>query len=194
MLDIERGARFLPGAKIEHEQDVYQGGRPDDRQLPGHRPRRDGRPGRAHRDTAVEAKDTKGQGTATATIRNRLVPHDDGTRVIAETDPSITGRQAHFAHAIMQDVAGRMLDDFARRFEDHLLHGEEAGGRGETARSAGAFAATAQAAAPAVDEGALDLGSALSRTPAGQRAGPAVLGGLLPALRLLRGWRSFRRL
>jgi hypothetical protein len=143
---------------------------------------------------AVEAKDTTGQGTATATIRNRLVPHDDGTPLTAGTDLSITGRQAQFGRAIMEDVAGLLLDDFARRFEDYLLHREEAGGRGETARSAGASAATDQAAAPTAGEGALDLGSAVFRTPAVQRAGPAVPGALLHALLRFRGWRSFRRL
>jgi hypothetical protein len=138
-------------------------------------------------DIAVEARDTKGQGTASATIRNRLVPDNGGTRVIAETDLSITGRQAQFGRGIMQDVAGRMLDDFAQRFEQYLLHGEPAPAGDSSPATATASAPPAQS-----EETALDLGSVVFRTPAVQR-GVAALGGLLLVLLLLRGRRSSRR-
>jgi hypothetical protein len=204
LLDIERVAGFLPGAKIEpsDEKDVYHGSM---RVKVG--PMIVNYQGTARlvladeaehiADLAVEARDTKGQGTASATIRNRLVPDDSGTRVIAETDLSITGRQAQFGRGIMQDVAGRMLGDFARRFEEYLVHGDghaavpsEAPASGE----AGAGASQAGAAsAPPADEGALDLGSVVLRTPAVQRAGLALLGGLLLAILIFGHRRGSRR-
>jgi carbon monoxide dehydrogenase subunit G len=193
LLDIERVAGFLPGAKIEPSSDdgVYQGTmrikvgpmvvnykgtarlvRADDAEHVA--------------DIAVQATDTKGQGTASATIRNRLVPTETGTRVIAETDLAITGRQAQFGRGIMQDVAGRMLDDFARRFEAYLLTGETEPAAAHAANGqagpAGAGTVKPPPAAGGDDEPALDLGSIVFRTPAVQRGAIAVLVALLLVL------------
>jgi uncharacterized protein len=192
LLDIERVAGFLPGAKIEPspEEGVYHGSM---RVKVG--PMVVNYQGTARlvladeaehiADIAVQAKDTKGQGTATATIRNRLIEESGGTRVIAETDLAITGRQAQFGRGIMQDIAGRMLEDFAGQFEQYLLHGEATGQGPAEGGAAGATGAPA----PAADEGALDVGSVLFRTPAVRR-GLAALGSLLLALLLFRVRRS----
>jgi carbon monoxide dehydrogenase subunit G len=198
LLDIERVAGFLPGAKIEpsDEPDVYHGSM---RVKVG--PMVVNYAGTARlvladqdqhiADLAVEARDTKGQGTAAATIRNRLVPEGDGTRVIAETDLAITGRQAQFGRGIMQDVAGRMLGQFAQEFENYLLHGDpsaQAAAPADSAAGAQAPAGGEPASprpprpAPASDEAALDLGSVLIRTPAVQKAGAALLAGLILAI------------
>jgi carbon monoxide dehydrogenase subunit G (CoxG) len=63
---------------------------------------------------AVHGRETRGQGSATATIRNRLVPEGAATRVVVETELSVTGRPAQFGRGIMQDVASSMLTDFSR--------------------------------------------------------------------------------
>lgn len=177
LLDIERVAGFLPGAKIDPspEQGIYRGTmrvkvgpmvvnykgtaqlvHTDDA---------------AHvADIAVQAADTKGQGTASATIRNRLEATDSGTRVIAETDLAITGRQAQFGRGIMQDVAGRMLDDFAKRFETYLLTGDAEQPAGATASGQnGQTPSPGSAPPPVADDEALDLGSVVFRIPAVQR-------------------------
>jgi carbon monoxide dehydrogenase subunit G len=202
LLDIERVAGFLPGAKIEpsSEKDVYHGtmrvkvgpivvnyegtarlARVDESEHTA--------------DIAVEARDTKGQGTASATIHNRLVAENGGTRVLAETDLSITGRQAQFGRGIMQDIAGRMLDDFAKRFEQYLLHGDAAtaAGPGEATAGADGAGAAQQAdaqrdaeSASADHDEALDLGSVLFSTPAVRRAAVAASLGLLLVLLLFR--------
>jgi carbon monoxide dehydrogenase subunit G len=172
LLDIERVASFLPGAKIEAGGDdgVYHGSM---RVKVG--PIVTNYQGTARllladeqervADISVEAREAKGQGTAAAVIHNRLVEHGGGTRVIAETDLQVTGRQAQFGRGIMQDVAGRMLGDFARRFESYLLEGDD------------------NQPAPGVQQGpsppeapeALDLGSVLYRTPALRYGAGAVL-------------------
>ncbi|MDQ6817470.1 MAG: SRPBCC family protein [Actinomycetota bacterium] len=199
LLDIERVAGFLPGAKIESRADedgVYRGSM---RVKVG--PMVVNYEGTARlvnadehehvADIAVQARDTKGQGTASAVIRNRLVAQDDGTRVIAETDLSITGRQAQFGRGIMQDVAGRMLDDFARRFERYLLEGDAAtaeaqNGAPPDAREPANEWPAPQPSTEVSDGGApLDLGSVVIRTPAVQRALAALAGLALAAFFLL---------
>jgi carbon monoxide dehydrogenase subunit G len=198
LLDIERVAGFLPGAKIEPSSDegIYRGTM---RVKVG--PMIVNYQGTAQlvhtdeadhvADIAVQATDTKGQGTASATIRNRLLPAEEGTRVIAETDLSITGRQAQFGRGIMQDVAGRMLDDFAKRFENYLLTGdvEPPGAATANGQATGASAAHRASPAPPGDD-ALDLGSVMFRTPAVQRGAIALAVGLVLVLLTRRGRRG----
>jgi hypothetical protein len=62
----------------------------------------------------------RGQGTASATIRNSLVAEGDSTRVLVETELSVTGRPAQFGRGIMQDVAGSMLTDFAKSLSEMM--------------------------------------------------------------------------
>jgi uncharacterized protein len=131
LLDIERVANFLPGAVIE--------GSDADGAYAGTMRVKLGPMVIDYRGTArlgevdeashtasmmVQATDQKGQGGASAVIHNQLVEENGGTRVIAETDLQITGRQAQFGRGIMQDVASRMLGQFADRFEAYLLAGE----------------------------------------------------------------------
>jgi carbon monoxide dehydrogenase subunit G len=182
LLDIERVASFLPGARIEPGGDdgVYHGTmrvkvgpivtnyRGTARLVLADEHERVA-------DIAVEAREAKGQGTAAAVIHNRLVEEAGGTRVIAETDVQITGRQAQFGRGIMQDVAGRMLDDFAGRFESYLLAQEPTPGEAD----AGA------PPPPAETPAELDLGSVLYRTPAVRYgAGALMVFLILIALRL----------
>jgi carbon monoxide dehydrogenase subunit G len=99
----------------------------------------------------VEARERKGQGSVSALITNRLEASGDRTRVVAETDLAVTGRAAQFGRGIMQDVAERMLGEFADRFEEEL--------RLEGAGDQGAFP-TADGAATARPDtvGAFDVG------------------------------------
>lgn len=191
LLDIERVAGFLPGAKIEPagEDGVFHGSmkvkvgpmtvnyegtaRLASVDEQGH-----------SADIEVRAKEAKGQGTAAAVIRNRLVPENGGTRVIAETDLQVTGRQAQFGRGIMQDVAGRMLGDFARRFEAYLA--APAAGPGEAAADGHA------PPPPPEPEEALDLGNVLTQTPL-VRYGVPVAGALALVLLLVRFARSRKR-
>jgi carbon monoxide dehydrogenase subunit G len=147
LLDIERVARFLPGAVIEpsDEEGVYSGSMKVKLGPMAVNYRGTARLGEVDEEShsaaiEVEAREARGQGRAAATIVNRLVDLDGRTRVVAETDLRITGRQAQFGRGIMQDVAGAMLADFARRFEASLL-AESAGAEAGAAAGAGAGAA-----------------------------------------------------
>jgi len=87
-----------------------------------------------------------GQGTAAATITNRVEEAEGGTRVIVETDLRVTGRAAAFGRGLLEDVSARMLAEFARRLESEIL--APAGPRTPAAVSA-----------PSRDD-ALDIGAA----------------------------------
>jgi hypothetical protein len=174
LLDIETVAGFLPGAKIEpaDEDGVFRGSMkvkvgPMTVNYEG--TARLAAVDEANRtaDIEVRAKEAKGQGTAAAVIRNQLVEEAGGTRVVAETDLQVTGRQAQFGRGIMQDVAGRMLGDFARRFEAYLSAPAETPNGG----------APSQAPPPPPEpEEALDLGSVVTQMPVVRYGAPVAAG------------------
>jgi len=73
----------------------------------------------------IEGRERRGHGGATATITNRLLPAEGGTRLVVETDLSVTGRAAQFGRGLMEDVAGHLLQRFARGLEAAVLGGAE---------------------------------------------------------------------
>ncbi len=125
----------------------------------------------------AKARETKGQGTVAATITNRLSADGDRTRVTVTTDLNITGRQAQFGRGIMQDVAEKMLGEFAARLEQQILVGQTA------AVPADRGTASVPAHAPALDTSSepLDLGNIVSG-PLLKRAAPVAGTGLLLAV------------
>jgi carbon monoxide dehydrogenase subunit G len=102
-------------------------------------------------------RDARGQGTASATITSTLQEEGDKTRVSVETDMKLTGRAAQFGRGIAQDVATKMLNQFAECLEEEI-----AGGPGE-----GAAAASAE---PSAEENG-------SRDGAEQTSPGAIVGG-----------------
>ena len=194
LLDIETVAGFLPGAKIEPggPEGVYNGSMkvkvgPMTVNYEGTARLAAVDEQNRTADIEVRAKEAKGQGTAAAVIRNRLVQENGATRVIAETDLQVTGRQAQFGRGIMQDVAGRMLTDFARRFEAYL-----SGVDGDGAEAAPEGPAAPPPPPMAETEEALDLGNVLGQTPL-VRYGVPVAAGVVLLLVLLGALRSRKR-
>ena len=61
----------------------------------------------------ASGKDKRGNGTAGATITASLHEEGTGTRVLLDTDLKITGRPAQFGRGVIQDVGGKILDQFA---------------------------------------------------------------------------------
>ncbi|MEV0720644.1 SRPBCC family protein [Asanoa sp. NPDC050611] len=84
----------------------------------------------ASRRVVVEAagKDSRGGGTAKATVRATLTPSADpsSTDVHVHTDLAVTGRIAQFGRGMIADVSGRLLGQFT-----DCLQGKLAGGGGE---------------------------------------------------------------
>lgn len=67
-------------------------------------------------------RDARGQGTASATITSTLKEEGGGkTKVTVETDMKLTGKAAQFGRGIAQDVAAKMLGQFADCLERELI-------------------------------------------------------------------------
>src|ERR687894_911077 len=83
-------------------------------------------------------RDARGQGTASATITSTLQPEGDKTKVSVETDMKLTGRAAQFGRGIAQDVATKMLNQFAECLEEEITGGTaEGAAAGATAEPTG---------------------------------------------------------
>jgi carbon monoxide dehydrogenase subunit G len=69
----------------------------------------------------ASGRDTRGQGTASATVTAVMVPDGGTTAVSIVTDLSITGRVAQFGRGVMGDVSARLLEQFVRNLEADVL-------------------------------------------------------------------------
>jgi uncharacterized protein len=191
LLDMEGVASCLPGATITgtDEPNVYDGSM---RLKIG--PMRVEYRGRATlsevdeaNHTAVislSAREAKGQGSAMATIRNRLSSVDGGTKVSAETDLQITGPQAQFGRGVIEDVGRRVLGEFSARLEERIAG---TGGGGSSASDAPASSAGEATAPPSGSQAPaeLDVGSLVTSSPVVRRAGAGVLVAALIAVALI---------
>ena len=73
------------------------------------------------RTVSFHVQGSSGQGTAAATIANRVEEAPGGgTRVVVETDLRITGRAATFGRGLIEEVSARLLDEFATRLAAEL--------------------------------------------------------------------------
>jgi uncharacterized protein len=117
--DIERIAPCLPGAAITSvEGDRFEGTAkvklgPIALQYAGKGEWVSRDAATYHAVIEAQGKDKRGNGTAGATIRAHLEPDGAGTRVVVDTELKITGRPAQFGRGVIQDVGGKLLDQFA---------------------------------------------------------------------------------
>ena len=134
LLDIERVAPCMPGASVEEF---------DGKTVAGAVKVKVGPITVAYKGTAVfEEKDeaahrmvltasgreTRGQGTARATITSTLTEQGDATAVEVRTDLTVTGRPAQFGRGVMAEVGDRIVGQFAESLAEQL---------GEPAQTAG---------------------------------------------------------
>ena len=101
----------------------------------------------------ASGKETRGSGTASATIRSSLQDESGQTRVLVRTTMTVTGRPAQFGRGVMAEVGGRIIGKFATNLAAELS------GDGAAAPAAGAAAAT-PAGPPAADTAAADTAAA----------------------------------
>lgn len=86
----------------------------------------------------ARGRETRGGGTANATITAQLAGNGESTTVTVRTDLSITGRPAQFGRGVISDVSAKLLGQFADCLAEQLA-GTAAG---EPAGSAPALAPT----------------------------------------------------
>ena len=67
------------------------------------------------RSITLEAsgKETRGAGTASATVRSSLADEGGQTKVVVHTTMNVTGRPAQFGRGVMAEVSGRIIEKFA---------------------------------------------------------------------------------
>ncbi|WP_432828247.1 SRPBCC family protein [Dactylosporangium sp. CA-092794] len=119
LLDIERVAPCMPGATLTSvDGDAFTGtvkvklgpvsmtfkgsGRFAERDEAGHRV-----------VLSASGADSRGGGTAKATVTAGLVAEGEVTRVNVSTDLDITGKAAQFGRGLIGDVSGRLIGQFA---------------------------------------------------------------------------------
>ena len=134
MLDLQKIAPCLPGAAIQEEKDE---GEYDGTMKVKIGPITANYKGTVKFEEVDEenhravlqatGRDARGQGTASATIVSTLQEEGEGTKVSVETDMKLTGRAAQFGRGIAQDVATKMLDQFASCLEEEITGGPEEG-------------------------------------------------------------------
>jgi carbon monoxide dehydrogenase subunit G len=144
MLNLERIAPCLPGAAIQDEKDEgeYDGTMkvkigPITANYKGTVKFEEVDEGNHRAVLQATGRDARGQGTASATIVSTLQEEGEGTKVSVETDMKLTGRAAQFGRGIAQDVATKMLDQFASCLEEEITGGPEEGAAAATAEPAG---------------------------------------------------------
>ncbi|MGW0212132.1 SRPBCC family protein [Streptomyces sp. NPDC003233] len=127
LLDIERVAPCLPGAVVEDYDGKTVTGSVKVKVGPVTMTYRgtavfEEQDGAAHRMVLVASgRETRGQGTARATVTGTLTERDGGgTAVSVRTDLTVTGRPAQFGRGVLAEVGDRLVGQFATRLADRL--------------------------------------------------------------------------
>jgi len=68
----------------------------------------------------ASGKETRGAGTASATVRSTLQEQGAQTHVIVNTTLNVTGRPAQFGRGVMAEVGGKLIGIFASNLADML--------------------------------------------------------------------------
>ena len=189
MLDLERVAPCLPGAAIQgSEDDEYQGTMkvkigPITANYKGTVKVEEADEENHRAVMQATGRDARGQGTASATIVSTLQEEGDETRVKVETDMKLTGRAAQFGRGIAQDVATKMLTQFAECLERELSGGagEGAAAASETQTDTSGDGAASQEESPATTAGSVGgtAGRVISSEDPSVMAGGPVEGAVL---------------
>ena len=126
LTDLERVAPCMPGAELlGREGDVYQGRVKV--KLGPVVAQYEGRASFAERDAGAkrgvlraEGRETKGQGSAKATVTASLAAVPEGTLVTVETDLAIVGRLAQMGRGLIAEVSGKLLGEFVANLEREI--------------------------------------------------------------------------
>jgi carbon monoxide dehydrogenase subunit G len=150
-------------------------------------------------------KETRGSGTAAATVRSELHGQDGQTEVTVHTSLNVTGRPAQFGRGVMSDVSAKLIGIFATNLADMLATGNgsaaepavpepavQAAAHANTATAAtSAPASTTPTAVPTPSDDSLNLLQVAGLPVLKRIAAPA--GALLAMLAGVLIWRRRRR-
>ena len=175
LLDVERIAPCMPGATVDEFDGEVVTGRIKVKVGPVSLTYR-GTAKFTERDPDAKmilleasGKETRGAGTASATVRAALEPESDGqaTKATMHTTMNVTGRPAQFGRGVMVEVGGKLVEQFARNLSELIST--------EGAAAADGAADTASGG----DEGAADgtsagAGTAAATGPGSTQPNPTV--------------------
>jgi carbon monoxide dehydrogenase subunit G len=178
LLDVERVATCMPGASLDSVDGDDIAGKIKVKVGPitqvyagkAHFTERD----REAHVVTLEAsgKETRGSGTASATVRSELVPDGDQTQVTVLTNLNVTGKAAQFGRGVLSEVSGKLVGIFADNMAK-MLAADQAGA-GTDAEAAAVAATADQVAAATEPTGApAEAGAAGAGTGAGDSANAA---------------------
>lgn len=181
LLDVERIAPCMPGASVTSVEDD---------EIAGQVKVKLGPLSLSYKGTAkftgkdqdnriisIEAsgKETRGAGTASATVQAGLKPGDtdSSTLVSIHTSLNVTGRPAQFGRSLLPEVSGKLIDQFATNLEA-LITQDSAVPEADAATAPGAEASAAEAsAAEATTAEADNAAASTSASVAPATAAPA---------------------
>jgi hypothetical protein len=189
LLDVERIAPCLPGATVDRREGDEVAGRVNVKVGPimasyAGTARFVTKDESGHRLVLqASGRETRGSGSASATVEARMSEQESGTHVTVGTSLQISGKQAQFGRGVMADVAAKLTDQFAACLAQRVSEPAVADGHAPAltparpAAQAGESAAAqpAEAAAPQAS-GSLDIISTVAMPLAKQFA--PVLAGL----------------
>jgi hypothetical protein len=126
LTDLGRVAPCMPGAELlGREGDVYQGRvrvklGPVVAQYEGKASFAEQDAGAKRGVLRAEGRETKGQGSAKATVTASLAAVPEGTLVTVETDLAIVGRLAQMGRGLIAEVSGKLLAEFVANLEREI--------------------------------------------------------------------------
>jgi uncharacterized protein len=209
LLDVQRIAPCMPGATVDEVDGDVVNGRIKVKVGPVSLTYR-GTAKFTERDSeahtiVVEAsgKETRGAGTASATVKASLAPQasGNGTEVTMHTTMNVTGRPAQFGRGVMVEVGGKLVDQFAanlaQMISDQSAAAPDSGADTAAANGDGGGVAGASvdgasgdgASAPAASGQAAPVASTAAPAPAASQddslnlvrlVGPAILKRVIP--------------
>jgi len=102
----------------------------------------------------ASGKETRGAGTASATVRSQLQGENGHTKVVVHTSLNVTGRPAQFGRGVMAEVGGKLIGIFADNLAAMLAADSDTGSGSAPGSPAvpSAAAVPEEPAPPAADE------------------------------------------
>src|SRR6185437_10460053 len=131
LLDVERIAPCMPGASVDEFDGEVVTGRikvkvgPVSLTYRGTAKFTERDADAKHIVLEASGKETRGAGTASATVQASLEPEPDGqaTKVSMHTTMNVTGRPAQFGRGVMVEVGGKLVEQFAQNLRQLISDG-----------------------------------------------------------------------
>ncbi len=182
LLDVERIAPCMPGATVDEFDGEVVTGRIKVKVGPVSLTYR-GTAKFTERDADAKrilleasGKETRGAGTASATVHASLEPEPSGdsTKVSMHTTMNVTGRPAQFGRGVMVEVGGKLVEQFAQNLRQLIADGGASADAAPPATTGSATTGSDAAGTATADGGsAADASPGPSSATADDRTGAA---------------------